>query len=409
MKEPRYGLPFTLREYRERHERIRAAMLRDGFDVLIISRQENLEYASGFLHASWLPGFRDFTQQVVIFADPDIEPVLVAPCDLTGCFGTSAISDIRSVTDLTPAGNYREIHKVISGYRPGISRIGVENPPDGKPILPQLFFDGLKGDFPNAEICDCSGLMDLVRMIKSPAEIGYIREACAITSQAVEAGIGEIAEGRSEAEIANIIAGEMVRLSGNCFTSSPWFIYVYSDGKSPVAWDGVASDYRFRRGDCVYIDAGYRRYGYYADMIRIASVGEPSDEKRRIYEASRTVNRELIRYMRPGLKSSDVYRHLYETYVKLGYQKEIDAALSGGFVCEGHGIGLSVHEPPYIVPDCDIILESGMTMSIEPNLFLGFPFTKTRVALKPENNILITETGCEMLSTTPDTLRIINP
>ena len=59
------------------------------------------------------------------------------------------------------------------------------------------------------------------------------------------------------------------------------------------------------------------------------------------------------------------------------------------------------------MPDCDIVPEPGMTMSIEPNLFLGFPFPETRVALKPENNILITESGCEILSTTSDKLRIV--
>ena len=244
-------------------------------------------------------------------------------------------------------------------------------------------------------------------MIKSPLEIRYVKEACSITSEAIEAGIGAVKAGVSEIEIANVIAAEMVRLSGNCFTTNPWFIYVYADGKSPVAWDGVASEYRLREGDCVYIDAGIRRYGYYADMIRVASLGEPSEEKRRIYEASREVNHEVIRFMRPGLRSREVYRHLYDTYKRLGYQKEIDAALADGFACEGHGIGLSVHEPPFIVPDCDIVLEPGMTMSIEPNLFLGFPFPETRVALKPENNILITESGCEILSTTSDKRRIV--
>ena len=404
MREPKYGQPFPKSEYEDRIKRIRKSMTSAGLDAVILARQENLEYSSGFTHASWLAGFRDFTQQVVIFADPEIEPVLVAPCDLQGCFATSAVSDIRPVRDLTPAGNYRVLLDALSPLCEKPS-IGIENPPDGRPSLPQSFIDGLEKDV-GAELSDCTELMDRVRMIKSPREIELFREACRITSEAVEAGVKAVSACVSEAEIANVIALEMVRLSGNCFASSPWFVYVYSDGKCPVAWDGVASDYRFKKGDCVYIDAGYRRYGYYADMIRIVSIGEPEPEKKKIFEASREVNHEVINFMRPGIKCSEVYRRLYETYEKLGYKKEIDEALNGGFVCEGHGIGLSVHEPPFIVPDCDIILEPGMTMSVEPNLFLGFPFETTRVALKPENNILITENGCEVLSTTPDSMRI---
>ncbi|MBR5768046.1 MAG: aminopeptidase P family protein [Clostridia bacterium] len=404
MREPKFGPHFPMEEFEDRRGRIRKAMASEGLDALILARQENLEYASGFTHDSWLAGFRDFTQQVVIFADPAIEPALVAPCDLQGCFATSAISDIRPVRDLTPAGNMKVLMDVLSplGAHP---KIGIERPADGRPSLPQIFIEELENGL-KAALSDCTELMDRVRMIKSPREIAFVREACRITSEAVEAGVRAVRLGASEAEIANVIALEMVRLSGGGYASSPWFIYVYADGKSPVAWDGVASDYRFREGDCVYIDAGYRKYGYYADMIRIVSLGEPLPDKKKIFEVSREVNHELIRFMKPGLRSSEVYRRLYETYEKLGYKKEIDAALEGGFVCEGHGIGLSVHEPPYIVPDCDIILEPGMTMSLEPNLFLGFPFENTRVALKPENNILITENGCELLSTTPDDMRV---
>jgi Xaa-Pro aminopeptidase len=378
-------------------------------DVLILARQENLEYASGFMHGSWMSGFRDFTQQVVIFADPAKEPILVAPCDLVGCFGTSAISEIRSVTDLTLSGNYRELLAALTDNGVTNARIGMENPADGRATLPQSFIDGIAKDISGATVVDCTELMDRIRMVKSPREIELIRRACEITSEAIEAGIRAVKVGVTEAQIANIIAAEMVRLSGNCFAINPWFIFVYADEKCPVAWDGVPSDYAFKKGDCVYIDCGVRVHGYYADMIRIVSIGEPSEEKRRIYEASREVNQEVIAFMRPGLRASEVYQCLYDGYKKRGYQKEIDAALEGGFVCEGHGIGLSVHEPPFLVPDCDIVLEPGMTMSVEPNLFLGFPFPETRVALKPENNILITETGCEILSTTSDCLRVVEP
>ncbi len=407
MREPRYGGPFPLSEYEARYARIRKAMNEAELDVLILARQDNLEYTSGFIHASWLAGFRDFTQQVVFFADPAVEPILVAPCDLVGCFGTSVLTNIHSVTDLTLKGNYNELLVALNEGGIGKGRIGVENPADGRATLPQSFIDGIEKDVPGATVVDCTELMDRIRMIKSPREIELVREACRISSEAVEAAVAAVKVGVTEAQIANVVAAEMVKLSGNCFATTPWFIYVYADGKCPVAWDGVASDYAFKEGDCVYIDAGIRIHGYYADMIRIVSIGEPSEEKRKIFEASREVNQEVMAFMRPGLRCSEVYQCLYDAYKKRGYQKEIDAALNGGFVCEGHGIGLSIHEPPFIVPDCDIVLEPGMTMSVEPNLFLGFPFPETRVALKPENNILITENGCEILSTTPDSLRIV--
>lgn len=128
--------------------------------------------------------------------------------------------------------------------------------------------------------------MKQVRKVKSEREIEKFRTACDITCEAFNAGLDYIAEGKSEKEIGHIIASEMVRLSPDVCVNHPWIIFVHASGRGPCAFDGIPSDYRFKRTDSVYIDGGFIFQGYGADIIRCAVIGQPSKNQERYYNAS---------------------------------------------------------------------------------------------------------------------------
>jgi Xaa-Pro aminopeptidase len=83
----------------------------------------------------------------------------------------------------------------------------------------------------------------------------------------------------------------------------------------------------------------------------------------------------------------------------LGLQKQWDAMQSYQFLYAGHGIGLDIHEPPFISAVDQSHLEAGMTLAIEPDVFFNLPLSEQTVALKPENDVLITAEGAELLTT----------
>jgi Xaa-Pro aminopeptidase len=265
----------------------------------------------------------------------------------------------------------------------------------------------MKELMPKVCFTDCTELMYRVRKIKSPLEIEKIKKAVYITQKAYEYAIPQIKEGMSERELASLIARGMAENSDEGGARNPWFIFVYADGKDPAAWDGIPSSYQFRKGDCIYIDCGAVYHGYYSDFIRIASIGEPSEAKQRIYYGARNANMALIDRLEPGMKVSSMCGILAKELTGQGLGREVRIMQQFGGMYEGHGIGLSIHEPPVIKADSDEILFAGMTLAIEGNVFDDLPLNKTKIALKNEENVLITQDGCELLTTMPNDIYIV--
>ena len=90
-----------------------------------------------------------------------------------------------------------------------------------------------------------------------------------------------------------------------------------------------------------------------------------------------------------------------------GLGREVRIMQEFGGMYEGHGIGLSIHEPPVIKADSGEVLLEGMTLAIEGNVFDDLPLSRTKIALKNEENVLITQNGCKLLTTMPNDIYVI--
>lgn len=407
MKTPIYNNYFPLSEYENRIEKIRTEIIRQGFDAVLLTTQPNVDYSSGFLHGTWSPTFGEGKTQILITAKDD-EPVLFAQSGLQSLFCTSAILDIRAASDGVYGTSPNDFYKVFKEKKLLKAKVGIEQSPADLMGISYPLFCMMKEQMPMVSFVDCSNLMYNVRKIKSKLEIAKIKKAVCITTKAFEAALNEVREGMSEAELAGIIAQEMAKQSDEGAARNPWFIFVYADGKSPTAWDGIPSSYQFKKGDCIYIDCGATYHGYYCDFIRVASIGEASAEKRKIYYGARDANMALIEYMKPGQKVSSLCEFLAEKMIDLGFAHEVERMSKFGGMYEGHGIGLSIHEPPVICSTSKDILQEGMTLAIEGNIFDKLPLNKTTIALKNEENVLITKDGCELLTTLPNDIWISN-
>lgn len=399
MKEPLYNAYFPRMEYENRIRNIRNRLRAADVDAVFLTTQHNVEYSSGLLNGTWSHGFGEGNQFALITVDPDDEPILLVPEGMRGNAPTSAFSDIRITADLGFGENIRDIVNAFAEKKLLRGKIGMELHPGERCGLTIPFYRLLQQALPDVAWTDCTALMYAVRKVKSPLEIGKIRKAVEITSNAYETALSELRVGMSEKQLAHIIALEMARQSPDCVVKKPWFIYVHADGRSPIGWDGIPSDYAFKKGDCVYLDCGFIHQGYHADFIRVASLGTPDPEKAKIYYGARDANMALIRYMKPGMECRQLYRFLNDTMTELGFAAEVEQMKQFGFIYEGHSIGLSIHEPPVINATNTDVLEEGMVMSIEGNIFNKLPFTETTVALKNEENILIHKDGCEVLTT----------
>ena len=230
-----------------------------------------------------------------------------------------------------------------------------------------------------------------LRMIKDAAEIDALRKAGAAIDR-VHARVPEfLVPGRTEADVAADIA-EAIVAEGH---SAVAFIIV---GSGPHGADPhhECSDRELRAGDIVVVDiGGPYEPGYNSDSTRTYSIGEPDAEVARRYAVLQRAQQAAVEAVRPGVTAEQVDAVARDVLAAEG--------LAEAFVHRtGHGIGLSVHEEPYIVAGNALTLEEGMAFSVEPGIY--FP---GHWGARIEDIVVVTEDGVRRLNNRPHELVVL--
>jgi Xaa-Pro aminopeptidase len=231
-----------------------------------------------------------------------------------------------------------------------------------------------------------------LRMRKDAAELAELR-AAGVAIDRVHARVGEwLRAGRTEAEVAVDIAAAIVE-EGHAVAE---FVIVGSgpNGASP---HHSVSDRVVEHGDVVVVDiGGPLPSGYSSDSTRTYAVGSPRDtDVAHAYAALQAAQQAAVAAVRPGVTCEDVDRAARDVLAGAG--------LAEHFIHRtGHGIGLDVHEEPYVVAGNDLPLEPGMTFSIEPGVYLT-----GRWGARIEDIVAVTDDGVERFNTRPTDLVVL--
>lgn len=216
---------------------------------------------------------------------------------------------------------------------------------------------------PGAEWLDGAGLFRLIRLQKTDEEAGRIRAAAMANERAVEAFHAALAEGRSEKEVALHYYRRVAEEGGR-------WSWLHLAGGRRSATIFPPSDYRFRRGDLFFFDAGMRLGGYCADVGGCGAFGEPAAEQRRNYQAIRAGLESAFSVIKEGAKPSEIFRAAVAGARKGGMPGY------GGAFC-GHTMGIEAREFPYTLsepspvsdpflpPTSDVPLPAGAVLSVE--------------------------------------------
>ncbi|KGI68630.1 Xaa-Pro peptidase family protein [Mycolicibacterium rufum] len=230
-----------------------------------------------------------------------------------------------------------------------------------------------------------------LRMVKDPAEIDALRKAGAAIDR-VHARVPEfLAPGRTEADVAADIA-EAIVAEGH---SEVAFIIV---GSGPHGADPhhECSDRELQVGDVVVVDiGGPYEPGYNSDSTRTYSIGEPDPEVARRYAVLQRAQQAAVAAVRPGVTAEQVDAAARDVLAAEG--------LAEAFVHRtGHGIGLSVHEEPYIVAGNPLPLREGMAFSVEPGIY--FP---GQWGARIEDIVIVTADGALSVNNRPHELAVV--
>jgi Xaa-Pro aminopeptidase len=252
----------------------------------------------------------------------------------------------------------------------------------------------LRAEGPTPVLAATERLVERLRMIKDAAEVAALREGGRRIS-AIARGLSQwIAPGRREIDVAADLEAEM-RRGG---FSRPAFDTIVASGPNSALPHARPTDRRIAVGDSTVLDFGGVYDGYCVDLTRTVQVGTPSPALRQLYDAVARAHEAAVAAVRPGVRPS-----------------AIDAAARGVLEREGlgevfrhgtgHGIGLEIHEDPRIAREApglpDDPVEPGMVFTIEPGAYVP-----TVGGVRIEDDVLVTGTGCELLTDAPRSITI---
>ena len=234
-------------------------------------------------------------------------------------------------------------------------------------------------------LADLGEAMAGLRMTKDDREIEALRSALRLTECALEQTLSAIRPGMSEREIACLYQIEALQVGGEEL-SFPTIVASGPNGGSPHA---APSERAVGPGDLITIDCGAMREGYPGDLTRNLALGEIDPELEKIHEIVAEANAAGREACRPGAAAQDVDRAARRVIKRAGY--------GDSFIHRtGHGLGLEVHEPPYIMEGNEQELKPGMVFTIEPGIYLP-----GRGGVRIEDVMLITPDGAETLTHFP--------
>ncbi|GFG76001.1 M24 family metallopeptidase [Mycobacterium botniense] len=351
-----------------------AAATAAGLAGLVITPGYDLRYLIG----SRAQTFERFTALVLPARG---RPTLVVPRLELAAFTDSVVTELElPVRDWVDADDpYRLVAAVLDGPEIAVT--------DSMPALHLLPLAGVLGVLPLL----ATGVLGRLRMVKDASEIDTLRRAGAAIDR-VHARVPQfLAPGRTEAEVAADIA-ETIIAEGH---SEVAFIIV---GSGPHSADPhhQCSDRRLQRGDLVVVDiGGVCEPGYHSDSTRTYSIGTPDPQVVQHYSVLQRAQRAAVDMVRPGVTAHQVDAAARDVLAQAG--------LGEYFIHRtGHGIGLSVHEDPYIVAGNDLPLAAGMVFSVEPGIYLPGQW-----GARIEDIVVVTDEGAISLNHRPHELVVV--
>ncbi|HEX3290587.1 MAG TPA: aminopeptidase P family protein [Gaiella sp.] len=249
---------------------------------------------------------------------------------------------------------------------------------------------GLQAALPDSSYVSMTSALPMLRAVKDADELERLASAGAAVDASFEQILGVPFAGRREIDVAADLA-RLLRENGH---SAVEFTVVGSgpNGANPHHHSGERV---IEEGDMVVLDFGGTRDGYESDTTRTVHVGEPTDEEREVYEVVRRAQQTAFEAVRPGVECQEIDRAARRVIADAGHGERFTHRT-------GHGIGLSTHEPPYLVEGEAHVLQPGMCFSIEPGVYLA-----GRFGVRIEDIVTVTEAGGRRLNDTDRELQIV--
>lgn len=389
---------FDLAEMHARAARARVLMDQQGIDVLVATG----DFSAG-LNYYWLSGHQprdyqlNFSRPHVMVLPLDDEPFLwIYNVNEANAHDLSWVDD---VVPYNPPFMGLDLAKELAARGYANATLGMELGTDHRLAMPANEFRTLVEALPGARVVDAGPLFWQLRMVKSPAELEYIRQADHINGRAHDLALSRIGPGDTEVEVARQYG--MAFVEAGAVRPPYGQILVVSEAKSRALGHrarmmGPLAEYSLAPGDLLFVDSGVTVEGYWGEFNRMGVVGEATPDKERHHSGIREIiARAIAEALVPGRSHREIMEMLVGFALDLGYTREDLAQYVGPpFFHLCHGIGLTSSEPPFVRMDSEATLQPGMVLSVEAYI------RADDVTYGSEEDVVITQDGCEAFSAT---------
>ncbi|WP_129115239.1 M24 family metallopeptidase [Halegenticoccus tardaugens] len=356
----------------ERRAREAQTRLADrGDDLLALFPSRNLFYATGFAEE---PGERHLFFLLPATGDPVF---FVPELYEEQVREASRVDDVRTWAD--DEDPTERLRAVVGEFDVGRGRVLVDD------TMWARFTQDLRDVLPDASFGLASEVLAPLRRRKDDAELDAIRRASRIADRVVDdvRALGSDAVGMTEAELAREIERRLVAAGGDGLS----FETIVGSGPNGAKPHHGSGDRIVEAGDPVVLDFGTRVDEYPSDQTRtVVFGGDPSAAFCEVHAVVREAQAAAVAAVEPGARAGDVDAAAREVIEAAGYGDRFIHRT-------GHGVGLDVHEEPYIVAGGGVELEPGMVFSVEPGVYVPGEF-----GVRIEDLVVVTDDGCERLN-----------
>ena len=368
--------PFTNEDFAARMSRAVSSASEKGLAGVIVTPGPDL---------AWLTGYQPtaITERLTMLVlSTDNEPTLLVPIlerpDAEAAIGAGSVS-------LTDWADGTDPYEVASSLLRSDGEFGISDSTWAMHLL------GLQRALPRSRYRSLTESLPMMRAVKDGNELMRLAAA----GEAADSAYGEIVQrrfaGRRETEVAADLA-DLLREFGHeqvDFT-------VVGSGPHGANPHHEAEDRVIEPGDAVVLDFGGLKYGYGSDTTRTVCVGEPTSQVREVHEVVRCAQQAGVEAVRPGVSCQEIDRAARKIISDAGYGEQFIHRT-------GHGIGVTTHEPPYMVEGGEQQLVPGMCFSVEPGIYLAGKF-----GVRVEDIVTVTTQGSQRLNNTDRGLRLVD-
>lgn len=376
-------VPISVEERKTRIERAKELMGKHNIDAIVVMGGSTLNYFTGI---SW--GISE--RMLALIIPKSKKPFIVCPFFEK----TRAMEQIEGgpLDDLNMILTWQEhespYQKVINGLKEiGISsgKIGIEE------TVRFVFSDGIDNASNAFDIVSATPVTAGCRGVKDAHEIELMRIASEATFKAYKAAFEAVEVGMTQGEFSQLISQAHSKLGFRGFAS-------VQVGKYAALPHGSRTPQKIMENEVVLIDGGCQVEGYWSDLSRTFVIGTPNQKTIDAFNIVLEAQTKAVEVARPGIEAQEVDAAARKVIVDAGYGPDYEYFTHR----LGHGMGLDMHEWPYLVKGNTTILEPGMTFSDEPGIYVPDEF-----GIRLEDDLLITENGAELL--TPQSPSLTNP